>query len=116
MSRALSQERAQKYPHRVVDVYPERANLYPLTVEPFPTQLFGVTHLERGRTKQDVYFEQVNDSEPLPVTINSMRRAIQHSFLVGLKAANYTLSAHSQKIIKRDSNLAPSAAARSLQI
>jgi hypothetical protein len=116
MSRALGQERAQTYPHRVVDVYPERANFFPLTVEPFPTQLFGVTHVEQGRTKQHVYFEQVNNSEPLPVTINSMRRAIQYSFLAGLKAANYTLSAHSQKIIKRDSNLAPSAAARSLQI
>ena len=116
MSRALGPERTSNSPHRVVDVYPERANLYPLTVEPIPTELFRLTHPDRGRTRTDVYFEQVNGSEPLPVTISAMRRAIQHSFLEGLKAAGYTVSAHAQKIIKNDSNLAPSSAARSLQI
>jgi hypothetical protein len=100
----------------VIDAYPERANLYPLTIEPMPTKLFGLKHLVRGRLREEVYFERAQGTSPVDVTIGAMRRAIQRALLAGLKAANYTLSSHSQKIIKKDSNLAPSAVGRSIQI
>jgi hypothetical protein len=100
----------------VIEAYPEKANLYPLTVEPMPDELFALKHLVRGRMREEVYFERAPGTSPVEVTIGAMRRAIQRAVLAGLKAANYTLSSHSQKIIKKDSNLAPSAVGRSIQI
>jgi hypothetical protein len=99
-----------------IDVYPERANLYPLTIEPAPTELFGIKHAVRGKMREEVYFEEVHGAKPVEITIGAMRRAIQRALLDSLKAANYTLSGHSQKIIKKDSNLAPTGVSKSIQI
>lgn len=101
---------------RSIDVYPERANLFPLTVEPPPSNLFSIKQTVQGRTREFVFFEQVPNSNPTEVTPKTLCRAIQNCFLEGLKEAKYTVSSHSQKIIKRDSNLAPQIVGKSIQI
>src|SRR5882724_5764698 len=95
----------------VIDPYPERANLYPLTLEPPPTQLFGIRKTTKGKVREEVYFEPIPGTKPTVATVRDMRRALMRSVIEGLERVGYKISRKFSKIIKTDTNYAPSAGA-----
>lgn len=90
-----------------IEMFPERANLYPLSIEPFPTELYKVEREENGKNHEYIFFEKVPDSTLVEPTFYNMRQAIRQAILHGLDASEFPVHSRSSNAIVKK-NLAPS--------
>lgn len=99
-----------------IDLFPQRANLYPLSIDSFPKKLFMLKRKEGNKIKEDIFFEEKEDSETVAPTPKNIRRALRQAFLSGLKNANLPVHSRSLNVINRANNFAPQTAQHALQI
>ena len=104
---------------QIIDIYPERANLYPLILSPFPKNLYLSRKSGQERTVEEIYFQSLKDTEIIVPSISYVKRALLRSIIGGLKAAGYKVSRRFAKVIKTEVNYAPKVSGepnKSLQI
>ncbi len=106
MNSTLQQGDATSY-GRTIDVYPERANLFALTIDSAPKELYKTERQERGKTREDISFEKVAGSKPVPPSLKNLRQALRRCFVTGLKGAGYKVGHRELKVVRTDNNLAP---------
>ena len=100
----------------IIDAYPERANLYSLSMDPEPDELYSIERQSGGRTREEVYFERTPNSTPVEPTIGNVKRALSRCFIEGVRAAEYAVSNRTSMIIQKTNNYAPVEARKALQI
>lgn len=99
-----------------IDIYPERSNLFQLTIDPLPTELYSISSEIQGKVREEVRFEPTEGSTATDVSIKRMNRAFQSSLLVALKEAKYQVSNRKIRVLKKDKNHAPERSSDSLEI
>ncbi len=98
----------------VIEAYPERANLYRLTLEPEPARLYAIRGEVHGETREEIYFAPVGGAKVVDQSIGNMRRALQGTILAALRRTGYTLSARFPLVVDTSMDYAPGG--KSLQI
>src|SRR5690349_16358712 len=107
----LSSQSADLIPSNTIDIYPLRANLYPLSLSPRPRFVYEWSHEVDGMTHEEVSLESVINAIKTPATVWKISRALKRMILTGFKSEGYRVSRKSPKIIKVDRNYAPSGSA-----
>jgi hypothetical protein len=72
---------------RVVDVYPEHANLYPLAVHPWPAVLYVLKARDGTRSREEVHFAEISGSVAVEAAPNYIRRALRGQIIAGARKA-----------------------------
>lgn len=85
-------QRPHSVPDPIIDVYPERANLYPITLQPVPTTLYLVRREERGRVREDIRFVRVADAEPVNGESHYIRWGIRGRVLATLRKNGFQIN------------------------
>jgi hypothetical protein len=110
---ATTQQRAAHVHGRTIDAYPERANLFALAIDPLPRVLYKTERKERGRTREDISFENVAGSKTVDASFRNLRQALRRCFVAGIKGAGYTIGHRELKVVRTDHNLSPAKASDS---
>lgn len=98
----------------ILDAYPERANLYKLTLEPVPATLYHVRETVGEAAHEKVYFFHVSGATVRTPSVSDVRRAIQSTLMAALGRAGYKVRDKFPLIVDTARNFAP--AGTSLQI
>lgn len=96
------------YSNRVTNVYPERANLYPLTISSNIENLYLFRQESNNRIREEVYFEEVEGSIKVEPSAHHLRRAITRSILENIKRGVHRVSRRFNTVINVERNYAPS--------
>ena len=105
--KTTSQEKDRGTPGHVIDLYPERTNLFALKIDSIPEELYKTERIERGKTREHVSFENVAGSTPVNPSIKNLKQALRQCFVSGIKGAGYTVGHRELKVVRTDNNLAP---------
>src|SRR5258708_8741326 len=99
----------------VIDVYPERANLFRLSLNHQPVELYAIQTQAFGRTLEEVFFDRRKGSKSVDPTIGNMKRALQRAIVSDQEAVGYKINKRSLAAVNTDTNYAPTTG-KSLQI
>jgi hypothetical protein len=100
----------------VIEAYPERANLYELTLEPVPAHLYQLQRPDNGKMREEVRFDALDGTTTVPPTIRNVRRALQTAVLEALQEHGYRVRARFALVVNTLENYAPISVRKSLQI
>src|ERR1043165_8033295 len=103
----VSQQGGALTSDRIIDAYPERANLFALTINSIPKELYRTEREDHGKTREDISFEKVPESKPVASSIKNLRQALRRCFVSGIKSAGYKIGHRELKVVRTDNNLAP---------
>jgi hypothetical protein len=92
---------------RVIDAYPERANLFALTIDSMPKELYKTEREEKGKVREDISFENVAGSRPVTPSLKNLRQALRRCFVSAIKGAGYKVTHRELQVVRTDTNLAP---------
>ena len=96
-----------------IEVYSERANLFPIGVKPLPTELYMVRHQSGQKAHEELRFTPIAGATVVDADPRRLRWAIQASVLRGVAAAGLSVKKGPRPtIVDKDSNLATQAALR----
>lgn len=90
-----------------IDIYPLRANLYPLSLSPRPHFVYEWRHEVDGTIREEASLEPIADSNKVAAREWNISRALKRMILTGFKNEEYRVSRKSPKIIKVERNYAP---------
>lgn len=76
----------------VIDIYTERGNLYPLSIDPIPATPREVASPERGRTRRRLYLDGREQGTEVSATPDRIARAVKRKLVEALKGAGFRLS------------------------
>lgn len=76
----------------LIDIYTERGNLYPLTIDPVPATLHEVASRERGRTWRRLCLDRREQGTEVSATPGRIARAVKRRLVEALKEAGFRLS------------------------
>src|ERR1700730_8401200 len=99
---------AQSSTSNTIDIYPLRANLYPLSLSPRPHFVYEWRHEVDGKVHEEASLEPIADATKTPATVWNISRALKRMILTGFKSEEYRVSRKSPKVIKVERNYAPS--------
>ena len=91
----------------VIEVYPERANLFQLNLNHQPVELYVTQKQVFGKTREEVFFDKRKGSKPVDPTIGNMKRALQRAILGDQEALGYKINKKSLAVVNTDTNYAP---------
>jgi len=97
-----------------LEVHPERGNIYALSIDTPPKQLYLVRAEVEGKAVENIYLGEVPGARTVEPTIGNMKRALTTSLISGLAQSGYRLSDRSGMIIDTDTRY--NSGHRSLQI
>lgn len=93
----------------IVTLYPERANLFPLEVQPLPTVLYLIRRTIGRKTRGELHFDSREGAEVIVADARRIRWALQDRILKAIGDAGYRISRKRFRPIVYDarSNFAP---------
>jgi hypothetical protein len=81
---------------QTIEAYPERANLYPLTLLPMPRQLYSTRCGPPGHTHEEIVFGFTKDATAVDPTSYYIRQALQQAILRSIQGKpGYRVKTHS---------------------
>lgn len=85
-----------------IEVHPERGNIYALSIDEPPKQLYLVRAEVAGKAVENIYLGKVPGARAVEPTIGNMKRALTTSIISGLAQKGYRLSDRSEMVIDTD--------------
>jgi hypothetical protein len=90
------------------DIYPERANLYPLIIDSKIDELYLLRHeSSNSRVREELYFKEVEGSIKVEPSPYNLRRAITRSILESIQRGEHRVSRKFNTVINVERNYAP---------
>lgn len=90
-----------------VEAYPVRANLYPLTLDPMPMELYIVREVVNNRGRQRTCFDAVPGATIIDPSIRNISTALQSRILEALQHAGFAVREKFALVADTTTNYAP---------
>jgi hypothetical protein len=92
----------------IIDIYPLRANLYPLTLSPRPQSVYELRREVDGEMREEAFLAPIEGAAKIDPVPRNVSRALLKLVMGGFKREGYKVSRKQSKIIKVEKNYAPS--------
>jgi hypothetical protein len=83
----------------IVEGYPYKANLYRLTLDPMPAELYLVRAQAGRRHREEIHFSPVAGSTVVKPLVRYMRRALQRTIMSALTSCGYKIGGRKRDLI-----------------